>query len=126
VRLSEWDGMLDLWMRILDIMDRLMNSGQDLDEAVPESLKNVLLVMSSSGYLTPPEDENGEGDRLWQETWTRLDRFLPSLKEEIFPAPPPRPPPLSPPVHEHQQEQEEAPSSEEALATTTTTNGDEA
>ena len=28
VRLSEWDGMLDLWLRILDVMDRLMNSGQ--------------------------------------------------------------------------------------------------
>jgi brefeldin A-resistance guanine nucleotide exchange factor 1 len=28
VLLSEWDGMLDLWLRILDIMDRLMNSGQ--------------------------------------------------------------------------------------------------
>lgn len=28
VLLSEWDGMLDLWLRILDIMDRMMNSGQ--------------------------------------------------------------------------------------------------
>jgi brefeldin A-resistance guanine nucleotide exchange factor 1 len=28
VRLSQWDGMLDLWLKILDIMDRLMNSGQ--------------------------------------------------------------------------------------------------
>lgn len=28
ILLSEWEGMLDLWLRILDIMDRLMNSGQ--------------------------------------------------------------------------------------------------
>jgi brefeldin A-resistance guanine nucleotide exchange factor 1 len=28
VMLAEWDGMLDLWLKILDIMDRLMNSGQ--------------------------------------------------------------------------------------------------
>lgn len=28
VLLSEWDGMLDLWLKILEIMDRLMNSGQ--------------------------------------------------------------------------------------------------
>lgn len=28
VLLSEWDGMLDLWLRILDILDRMMNSGQ--------------------------------------------------------------------------------------------------
>lgn len=26
--LSEWDGMLDLWIQIIEIMDRLMNSGQ--------------------------------------------------------------------------------------------------
>lgn len=28
VALSEWDGMLDLWLKILSIMDRLMHSGQ--------------------------------------------------------------------------------------------------
>ncbi len=28
VALAEWEGILGLWMRILDIMDRLMNSGQ--------------------------------------------------------------------------------------------------
>lgn len=28
VLLSTWDGMLDLWCKIIEIMDRLMNSGQ--------------------------------------------------------------------------------------------------
>jgi brefeldin A-resistance guanine nucleotide exchange factor 1 len=28
VALSEWEGMLDLWIQIIEIMDRLMNSGQ--------------------------------------------------------------------------------------------------
>lgn len=28
VLLSGWDGMLDLWIKIIDIMDRLKNSGQ--------------------------------------------------------------------------------------------------
>lgn len=28
VLLSEWDGMLDLWIKIIEVMDRLMNSGQ--------------------------------------------------------------------------------------------------
>lgn len=28
VLLSQWEGMLDLWVRLIDIMDRLMNSGQ--------------------------------------------------------------------------------------------------
>ncbi|KAI9675163.1 MAG: GDP/GTP exchange factor for ARF [Trizodia sp. TS-e1964] len=84
--LSEWEGMLDLWLKILDIMDRLMNSGQgdNLEEAVPESLKNILLVMSSGGYLVPPA-ENSDTQKLWVETWKRLDRFLPNLFGELFP-----------------------------------------
>lgn len=28
VLLSEWDGMVDLWIKIIEVMDRLMNSGQ--------------------------------------------------------------------------------------------------
>ena len=28
VLLSQWDGLLDLWLQIIDILDRLMNSGQ--------------------------------------------------------------------------------------------------
>jgi golgi-specific brefeldin A-resistance guanine nucleotide exchange factor 1 len=91
VLLSEWEGVLDLWVKILAIMDRLMNSGQSdtLVEAVPESLKNVLLVMSSGGYLKPPAedaDERSEQEKqLWNETWTRLERFLPGLMPELFP-----------------------------------------
>ncbi|KAK5112613.1 hypothetical protein LTR62_003928 [Meristemomyces frigidus] len=97
VLLSEWDGMLDLWLRILGIMDRLMNCGEKggdvLAEAVPESLKNVLLVMESGGQLVapPPTEQEGEDDRtelqqeLWRETWVRLEKFLPGLMPEIFP-----------------------------------------
>ena len=78
--------MLGLWLRILDIMDRLMNSGQGdhLEEAVPESLKNILLVMADGGFIRPP----GEGQprtELWDETVKRVNRFLPSLIGEIFP-----------------------------------------
>jgi golgi-specific brefeldin A-resistance guanine nucleotide exchange factor 1 len=40
VLLSTWDGMLDLWVKIIDIMDRLMNSGQG-DSLV--RLQNVIL-----------------------------------------------------------------------------------
>ncbi|KAK3677947.1 GDP/GTP exchange factor for ARF [Recurvomyces mirabilis] len=94
VLLSEWEGMLDLWIRIMGIMDRLMNSGQNdmLVEAIPESLKNILLVMSSDEHLMPPptseedEDERSEQQvELWTETWTRLERFLPGLLPELFP-----------------------------------------
>ncbi|PQE10189.1 Sec7 domain-containing protein [Rutstroemia sp. NJR-2017a WRK4] len=84
VLLSKWDGMLDLWLKILDVMDRLMNSGQgdSLEEAVPESLKNVLLVMSSSGYLVPRSQDPAE-EKLWTETWKRIDRFLPDLRKDL-------------------------------------------
>ncbi len=78
--------MLDLWLRILDIMDRLMNSGQgdNLEEAVPESLKNMLLVMADGGIIQPPSDDSPPTD-LWDETCKRVDRFLPDLIAEIFP-----------------------------------------
>ncbi|KAK4193806.1 ARF guanine-nucleotide exchange factor 2 [Podospora australis] len=84
VILSEWDGMLDLWLKIIEIMDRLMNSGQgdSLEEAVPENLKNVLLIMSSNGYLVPPQ-RNPEREELWNETWKRIDRFLPNLRADL-------------------------------------------
>lgn len=47
--------------------------------------------MSSSGYLVPPEREQGD-QKLWVETWKRLDRFLPDLKKELdFATPVPAP-----------------------------------
>ena len=78
--------MLDLWLRILDIMDRLMNSGQgdNLEEAVPESLKNILLVMADGGFIQPPSNGSPPTE-LWDETCKRVDRFLPDLIAEIFP-----------------------------------------
>ena len=97
--------MLDLWLRILDVMDRLMNSGQgdNLEEAVPESLKNILLVMADGGFIQPPSDGSPPTE-LWNETCKRVDRFLPDLIAEIFPhvnAPPqtePREPEDKPPA----------------------------
>ncbi|KAI0482120.1 hypothetical protein GGR56DRAFT_171474 [Xylariaceae sp. FL0804] len=84
VLLAEWEGMLDLWLQIIDIMDRLMNSGQgdSLEEAVPENLKNVLLFMASSGYLVPPKKDPSQ-EKLWTETWKRIDRFLPDLRGDL-------------------------------------------
>jgi golgi-specific brefeldin A-resistance guanine nucleotide exchange factor 1 len=52
------------------------------EEAVPESLKNILLVMSSSGYLVPPSQDASQ-EKLWTETWKRIDRFLPDLRKEL-------------------------------------------
>jgi golgi-specific brefeldin A-resistance guanine nucleotide exchange factor 1 len=38
--------------------------------------------MSSSGYLVPPSQEPSQ-EKLWVETWKRLDRFLPDLRKEL-------------------------------------------
>lgn len=40
VLLTKWDGMLELWVRIIEIMDRLMNSGQG-DTLVSQLVINV-------------------------------------------------------------------------------------
>lgn len=49
---------------------------------MPENLKNVLLFMSSSGYLVPPSQDASK-EALWTETWKRIDRFLPELRKEL-------------------------------------------
>ena len=57
-------------------------------EAVPESLKNVLLVMNASGFLLPPfENRNAEQVLLWDSTFERILPFLPNLKDDLFPEP---------------------------------------
>lgn len=45
-------------------------------------MKNILLVMSSSDYLVAPSQEHSQ-EKLWVETWKRLDRFLPDLRKEL-------------------------------------------
>jgi len=52
------------------------------EEVVPESLKNVLLVMSAQGILVQPSLGGGE---IWDLTWHKLDRALPKLRGEVFP-----------------------------------------
>ena len=76
--LAASNRLLDVWLKVLDVLDRLMNSGQQqqqqqkeqhqggaagkqslldagiLEEQIPENLKNCLLVMADSGYLVPP------------------------------------------------------------------------
>jgi hypothetical protein len=50
--------MKDVWMKVLELLDRLMNAGAEGDalaEAVLEGVKNVLLVMDGTGYLARDE-----------------------------------------------------------------------
>ena len=47
-----------------------------------ENLKNVILFMASSGYLVAPTMDPSK-EKLWGETWKRIDRFLPDLRSDL-------------------------------------------
>ncbi|XP_076020136.1 Golgi-specific brefeldin A-resistance guanine nucleotide exchange factor 1 isoform X2 [Genypterus blacodes] len=87
-----------LWLTILDFMDKYMHAGSSdlLLEAIPESLKNMLLVMDTAGIFHSADSRTGYSD-LWEITWERIVCFLPHLREELFkqtviPDPGPSPP----------------------------------
>ncbi|XP_051936950.1 Golgi-specific brefeldin A-resistance guanine nucleotide exchange factor 1 isoform X3 [Hippocampus zosterae] len=74
-----------LWLTILDFMDKYMHAGSSdlLLEAIPESLKNMLLVMDTAEIFRSPDSKTKYSD-LWEITWERIDCFLPHLREELF------------------------------------------
>lgn len=53
-------------------------------EAIPESLKNMLLVMHTAGVFEIDGDGDDPAAQLWSMTWERIDCFLPGLKGEVF------------------------------------------
>lgn len=71
-----------LWLTILDFMDKYMHADNSdlLCEAIPESLKNMLLVMDSAKVFDSPDGHS----QLWTITWDRIGTFLPHMKEELF------------------------------------------
>lgn len=96
------NSLISIWTRLLSVMERLMTSsgGDHVEEAIPESLKNILLIMSTDGYLETPE-KNPKHKDLWIETWRRLDRFLPNLFGELFPEEAAKGPPWKPQSPSH-------------------------
>ena len=52
-----------------------------------ENLKNVVLFMASSGYLVSPKEDPSK-EKLWTETWKRIDRFIPELRSDLGPEKP--------------------------------------
>lgn len=76
---------------------------------MPENLKNVLLFMASSGYLVPPT-KDPQQEKLWVETWKRIDRFLPDLRGELALEEPEQ---EEAPPKEQKPPQEEPPASEQ-------------
>ncbi|CAO1633127.1 unnamed protein product [Parajaminaea phylloscopi] len=89
----------DLWTQVLDWMERFYRAGAGhvkpgaqeqghggMIEAVPENVKNVLLVLHATGILVPPPSAaSGQADSrtpdqaaFWAVTFDRLDKFLPA------------------------------------------------
>ena len=84
--LSSLPTFTALWLTILDLVGQFCATASTdiLADALPESLKNMLLVMDTSGrnlFFTP----SGQPTTLWGVTWGKIDTFLPGLREELFP-----------------------------------------
>ncbi|XP_071808203.1 Golgi-specific brefeldin A-resistance guanine nucleotide exchange factor 1-like isoform X2 [Asterias amurensis] len=76
-----------LWLTILDFMDKYMHADKSelLYEAIPQSLKNMVLVLDTANvFRTDPGSERGKDCQLWVFTWERIDCFLPGLRDEVF------------------------------------------
>ena len=52
-----------------------------LVEAIPEMMKNLLLVMETAGAFGSSQSE--DKTHLWIITWDRIDLFLPGLRQEV-------------------------------------------
>jgi len=84
--LSSLPTFTALWLTILDLVGQFCATASTdiLADALPESLKNMLLVMDTSGrdlFFSP----SGHPTTLWGVTWGKIDTFLPGLREELFP-----------------------------------------
>lgn len=53
------------------------------EEAVRENLKNVVLFMESNGFMVSLR-QDADKEKLWNETWDRVDRFLPDLRNDLM------------------------------------------
>ncbi|XP_015907017.1 Golgi-specific brefeldin A-resistance guanine nucleotide exchange factor 1 isoform X3 [Parasteatoda tepidariorum] len=76
-----------LWLTILEFMDKYMHADRSdlLAEAIPESLKNMLLVMDTAGVFEGIQDgSKADKCQMWYITWDRINSFLPCLKDELF------------------------------------------
>jgi brefeldin A-resistance guanine nucleotide exchange factor 1 len=115
LEVKEGESQTDIrvvWIQVLDLLDRLMNvDRQDQlvyihvfptitvhssvtlpqHEAIPETLKNVILVMNAAGLLVPPSEPDlrtEKQQRLWATTEERLERFLPKFLGSVLGAAP--------------------------------------
>nr|CAB3468217.1 unnamed protein product [Digitaria exilis] len=86
--LSAQSSFGKLWLEVLDMIERFVKvklrgrRSEKLQEAIPELVKNVLMVMKASGILS--KTKAGENS-LWEATWLRVNNISPVLQSEVFP-----------------------------------------
>ena len=81
--LTELESFRPLWLTILDFMENFIGAASSdlLADAVPESLKNMLLVMDTAGIFF---SESGSATELYNLTSLKLQPFLPNLMADVF------------------------------------------
>ncbi|CAF0877301.1 unnamed protein product [Brachionus calyciflorus] len=74
-----------LWLTILDYMDKYMKSDKSdlLHDVIPESLKNMLLVMETTGLFNQT-NADAKFSSLCAITKDRIESFLPGLWQDLF------------------------------------------
>ena len=77
---------VDLWIHILEYMRQymLLENSDLLCEAIPECLKNMLLVMKTADIFDNTKIPRTEKS-LWDMTCQIIQEFLPNLMHELFP-----------------------------------------
>ncbi|KAJ3392024.1 GDP/GTP exchange factor for ARF [Entophlyctis sp. JEL0112] len=91
-RLVRYKDLSALWIRVLDYIHRYVTAGgsEFVTEGVLESLKNILLVMSTQKVFQPKVDKDQDGpvvsQNLWEITWEQVNKFYPGLQDELFPS----------------------------------------
>uniref|UniRef100_A0A5K3FVB2 SEC7 domain-containing protein n=1 Tax=Mesocestoides corti TaxID=53468 RepID=A0A5K3FVB2_MESCO len=91
-----------LWKRMLTYMEKYIkaNISDSLNDAVRESLKNLLLVLytgtqDTASILVRDAPSGTKEAFLWTQTQAQLATFMPTLMDQLFPPPPPPPSPPS-------------------------------
>ena len=74
-------------------MERFIKAASSdlLADAIPESLKNMLLVMNTVEGLFHEDQRKTETTPIWELTWEKLATFLPNLMSDLFGERQPRP-----------------------------------
>ncbi|CAN6300172.1 unnamed protein product [Urochloa humidicola] len=77
-----------LWLEVLDMIEKFMKvkvrgrRTEKLQEAIPELLKNILMVMKASGILSKRSTSENS---LSEATWLQVNKIAPTLQSEFFP-----------------------------------------